>query len=38
VASPANLRLFDSRELNVPRSLFTAGINRLSRLNFNVFK
>jgi hypothetical protein len=38
VASPANLRLFDSRELGVPRYLFAAGICRLSRYNSGVFK
>jgi hypothetical protein len=38
MASPANLRFFDPRELGVPRYLFTAGMRKLSRYNFGAFK
>jgi hypothetical protein len=38
MASPANLRLFDSRELGVPRYLSAAGMCKLSRHNFGAFK
>jgi hypothetical protein len=38
VASPANLRFFDPRELGVPRYLPAVGMCRLSRYDFGVFK
>jgi hypothetical protein len=38
MVSPANLRLFDPRELGVSRYLPAAGMRRLSRYNSGAFK
>jgi hypothetical protein len=38
MVSPVNLRLFDLRELGVPRCLPAAGMCRLSRYDFGAFK